>query len=71
MALRGDSHWEPVKAPLVLGLIARLGGTRRICPDRGSLLPFYYVVDGISFLCDFFYYPQFLLILWLPAIKIS
>ena len=32
---------------------------------------FYDTVDSIGFLRDFFYYPQFLLILWLQVITIS
>ena len=32
---------------------------------------FYDTVDSISFLHDFFYYPQFLLIPWLQVITIS
>lgn len=46
--------------------------TRRICHYKHSLLPLFYgIVDSISFLCDFFYYPQFLLIPWLPGITVS
>lgn len=65
----------PLKAPrgpFLWGLIPELCETRRICHYIQSLLPpFYDMVDSISFLCDFFYYPQFLLILWLPGVTMK
>lgn len=69
-----DRVWSLPKLPPASSLLALISEfvRRRICHCKRRLLrPFYYKVDGISFLCDFFYYPQFLLIPWPRVITIS
>lgn len=68
---RGQSPGASASGPFLLGLAAGLCGRRRICHHEGSLLPVCHAVHGVRFLCDFFHYPRFLLIPWLPVIKVS
>lgn len=69
---RGDSRLEPAPlGPSSWALLPRFAGRRRICHHEGSLLPVCHAVHSVRFLCDFFHYPRFLLIPWLPVIKVS
>ena len=78
MGFSGQEGWSGLPCPppgdlpnpgIELESLALAGGFFTTEPRGKS--HFYDTVDSISFLRDFFYYPQFLLIPWLQVITIS